>query len=370
MALRRAIQRLFCCTSDAALPVLDARAPIALARRRPAKLSDIYSVKEEIGRGSSCVVKRCVEKRTGQEYAVKVLSKKMLDKEDLEVFRREIRILEKLRHPNIVNLIDCYESESKLCVVMELLQGGQLFDRIIQKGSYSESTAAETIRQIASGVEYLHSMGVVHRDLKPENLIYQHKHDTSNIKIADFGLAAVICPEKMSSSPPSPSPPPPTVADCVLRTACGTPAYICPEMLEGKPYGTSADMWSLGVVLYILLSGRPPFPMDDERYLYSLIRKGAYSFPDRYWKKVSPEAIDLVRRLMNLDPQRRLTASQVLSHSWTMGSALSRTLGDEHILRLKQTMIARQSLLRKSVMMVRAAKRFQSICSDSQFALL
>jgi len=198
------------------------------------------------------------------------------------------------------------ESKKHVYMVMDLLTGGELFERVIQKGNFSEKEAADLIRQIAGALQYLHGIGVVHRDLKPENLIYATSRADSPIKITDFGLAKLTLIAKSS-----------------LHTACGTPGYVAPEVLKKEAYGAPVDLWSLGVILYILLCGFPPFYHESTAALYKLIKKGQYDFPDPYWTDISDSAKGLVKQLLTVDPAARATPTHVLSHPWVSGGIAS-----------------------------------------------
>eukprot|EP00607_Mallomonas_marina_P007177 CAMPEP_0182416346 /NCGR_PEP_ID=MMETSP1167-20130531/614_1 /TAXON_ID=2988 /ORGANISM="Mallomonas Sp, Strain CCMP3275" /LENGTH=286 /DNA_ID=CAMNT_0024589019 /DNA_START=485 /DNA_END=1345 /DNA_ORIENTATION=+ len=187
---------------------------------------------------------------------------------------------------------------------MEVMYGGELFDRIVQKEFYSEMEAKKAFRQILAAVKYCHENEVVHRDLKPENLLYATEADDSALKLADFGLAHMMKSNEM------------------MHSSCGTPAYVAPEILRsgrgGHGYGKEVDMWSLGVILYILLCGFPPFYDEDHIRLFAQIQKGMFDFPSPYWDNVSELAKDLIRQLLIIDPHGRLTAQQAEAHKWMM----------------------------------------------------
>jgi calcium/calmodulin-dependent protein kinase I len=203
-----------------------------------------------------------------------------------------------------VKLIDIFESPRKVYLVLELLTGGELFDRIVTvyPNGFSERDASILINKIVSAVDYLHSKGIVHRDLKPENLLYVSQSKDSDIKLTDFGLAKIM------------------TSDALLKTACGTPNYVAPELLLNKGYTEAVDMWSVGVMLYILLCGFPPFFAEDNATLFEQIIQGNYTFMEPYWNHISASAKDLVSRLLQTDPKRRLTAKQVMSHPWVRGT--------------------------------------------------
>ncbi|CAG2177271.1 unnamed protein product, partial [Oppiella nova] len=180
------------------------------------------------------------------------------------------------------------------------VMGGELFDRIVEKGSYTEKDASHLIRQILGAVDYMHSCGVVHRDLKPENLLYYSAEEDSKIMISDFGLS------KMEDSG-------------VMATACGTPGYVAPEVLAQKPYGKSVDVWSIGVIAYILLCGYPPFYDENDANLFAQILKGDFEFDSPYWDEISDSAKDFIRHLICVDVTKRYTCKQALAHPWISG---------------------------------------------------
>ncbi|XP_017160639.1 calcium/calmodulin-dependent protein kinase type 1D-like [Poecilia reticulata] len=207
----------------------------------------------------------------------------------------------RIKHENIVALEDIYESSNHLYLIMQLVSGGELFDRIVEKGFYTEMDASRLIRQVLDAVNYLHSMGIVHRDLKPENLLYFSPHDDSKIMISDFGLS------KMEGT------------GGVMATACGTPGYVAPEVLAQKPYSKAVDCWSIGVIAYILLCGYPPFYDENDSKLFEQILKADYEFDAPYWDDISDSAKDFISCLMEKDPEKRFTCDQALEHPWIAG---------------------------------------------------
>ncbi|XP_047242553.1 calcium/calmodulin-dependent protein kinase 1Db isoform X2 [Girardinichthys multiradiatus] len=210
-------------------------------------------------------------------------------------------VLGTIKHENIVALEDIYESSNHLYLIMQLVSGGELFDRIVEKGFYTEMDASRLIRQVLDAVNYLHSMGIVHRDLKPENLLYFSPHDDSKIMISDFGLS------KMEGT------------GGVMATACGTPGYVAPEVLAQKPYSKAVDCWSIGVIAYILLCGYPPFYDENDSKLFEQILKADYEFDAPYWDDISDSAKDFISSLMEKDPEKRFTCDQALEHPWIAG---------------------------------------------------
>uniref|UniRef100_A0A673YQ26 Si:ch73-60h1.1 n=1 Tax=Salmo trutta TaxID=8032 RepID=A0A673YQ26_SALTR len=248
----------------------------------------------------SALVFRTEEKKTQKPYAAKVL-KKTIDK---KIVRTEIGVLLRLSHPNIIRLKEIFETETDIALILELVTGGELFDRIVERGYYSERDAAHVIKQILEAVAYLHENGVVHRDLKPENLLYADLSLDARLKIADFGLSKIIDEQ------------------VTMKTVCGTPGYCAPEILRGNAYGPEVDMWSVGVILYILLCGFEPFfdPRGDQ-YMYSRILNCDYEFVSPWWDEVSLNAKDLVSKLIVQDHHKRLTVKEALEHPWVLGKA-------------------------------------------------
>ncbi|XP_061922334.1 calcium/calmodulin-dependent protein kinase type 1D isoform X2 [Entelurus aequoreus] len=251
-------------------------------------------------RGAFSEVVLAQEKLTGGMFAVKCIPKKALKGKESSL-ENEIAVLRKIQHENIVALEDIYESPDHLYLIMQLVSGGELFDRIVEKGFYTEKDASTLIRQVLDAVNYLHNMGIVHRDLKPENLLYFNPHHHSKIMISDFGLS------KMEGS------------GNVMSTACGTPGYVAPEVLAQKPYSKAVDCWSIGVIAYILLCGYPPFYHDNDSKLFEQILKADYEFDAPYWDDISHSAKDFISNLMEKDPSKRFTCEQALRHPWISG---------------------------------------------------
>ncbi|XP_043320422.1 calcium/calmodulin-dependent protein kinase type IV [Cervus canadensis] len=263
-------------------------------------LGDFFEVESELGRGATSIVYRCKQKGTQKPYALKVL-KKTVDK---KIVRTEIGVLLRLSHPNIIKLKEIFETPTEISLVLELVTGGELFDRIVEKGYYSERDAADAVKQILEAVAYLHENGIVHRDLKPENLLYATPAPDAPLKIADFGLSKIV------------------EHQVLMKTVCGTPGYCAPEILRGCAYGPEVDMWSVGIITYILLCGFEPFY--DERgdqFMFRRILNCEYYFISPWWDEVSLNAKDLVRKLIVLDPKKRLTTFQALQHPWVTGKA-------------------------------------------------
>ncbi|CAN1226837.1 Calcium-dependent protein kinase 17 [Linum grandiflorum] len=305
-----------------ASPKPSKNAPIGPVLGRPMEdVKSIYSIGKELGRGQFGVTHLCTQKANGQQYACKTIAKrKLVNKEDLEDVRREVQIMHHLTgQPNIVELKGAYEDKHSVHLVMELCAGGELFDRIIAKGHYTERAAASLLRTIVEIVHTCHSMGVIHRDLKPENFLLLNKDESSPLKATDFGLSVFYKPGE------------------VFKDIVGSAYYIAPEVLKRK-YGPEADIWSIGVMLYILLSGVPPFWAESEHGIFNAILRGQVDFQTDPWPAISPQAKDLVRKMLNSDPKQRVSASQVLNHPWIKedGEAPDIPLDNAVLGRLKQ----------------------------------
>ncbi|XP_035530112.1 calcium/calmodulin-dependent protein kinase type 1D isoform X1 [Morone saxatilis] len=263
-------------------------------------IKKIFDFKEVLGTGAFSEVVLAQDRLTGRMFAVKCIPKKALKGKESSI-ENEIAVLRKIKHENIVALEDIYESPDHLYLIMQLVSGGELFDRIVEKGFYTEKDASTLIRQVLDAVNYLHKMGIVHRDLKPENLLYYNPQDESKIMISDFGLS------KMEGS------------GDVMSTACGTPGYVAPEVLAQKPYSKAVDCWSIGVIAYILLCGYPPFYDENDSKLFEQILKADYEFDAPYWDDISDSAKDFIGSLMEKDPAKRFTCDQALRHPWIAG---------------------------------------------------
>ncbi|XP_028426564.1 calcium/calmodulin-dependent protein kinase type 1D isoform X1 [Perca flavescens] len=263
-------------------------------------IKKFFDFKEVLGTGAFSEVVLAQEKLTGRMFAVKCIPKKALKGKESSI-ENEIAVLRKIKHENIVALEDIHESPDHLYLIMQLVSGGELFDRIVEKGFYTEKDASTLIRQVLDAVNYLHKMGIVHRDLKPENLLYFNPQDESKIMISDFGLS------KMEGS------------GDVMSTACGTPGYVAPEVLAQKPYSKAVDCWSIGVIAYILLCGYPPFYDENDSKLFEQILKADYEFDAPYWDDISDSAKDFIGSLMEKDPAKRFTCDQALRHPWIAG---------------------------------------------------
>ena len=245
------------------------------------------------------IVREGIDKKSGQRWAVKDIDKSIVD--DLAVLHREIDIMKRLQHKNVLQLREVFEATDKIQLVTELVSGGELFEKIVEVGSYTEPDAANIVKQVVDGVAYLHKNGVAHRDLKPENLLVGGPNE-DEIKIADFGLSKSF---GGSGGP-----------EQRLETSCGTPDYVAPEVLRGEVYDHSVDLWSVGVITYILLCGFPPFWGESQGELFDKILSVNFDFPDPEWTNVSATAKDFISHLLVKDPKERYTAEQCLAHAW------------------------------------------------------
>ncbi|XP_060188252.1 calcium-dependent protein kinase 21-like [Lycium barbarum] len=280
----------------------------------------MYTLGKELGRGQFGVTYYCTENSTGKPYACKsILKRKLVSKNDREDMKREIQIMQHLSgQPNIVEFKGAYEGRQSVHLVMELCAGGELFDRIIARGYYSEKDAAEIIRQIVNVVNICHFMGVMHRDLKPENFLLTSKVENAMLKATDFGLSVFIEEGK------------------VYRDIVGSAYYVAPEVLR-RSYGKEADVWSAGVILYILLSGVPPFWAETEKGIFNAILKGEIDFQSDPWPSISNSAKDLIRKMLTQEPKKRITSAQVLEHPWLrLGEASDKPIDSAVLSRMKQ----------------------------------
>ncbi|KAM3621072.1 uncharacterized protein V6R79_005547 [Siganus canaliculatus] len=261
-------------------------------------IRDVFDFKGKMGSGSFSEVYMVREKNTGKLYALKCLKKKHLAHSNLE---NEINVLKRVKHDNVVGLEDFYESRTHYYLVMQLVSGGELFDRILEKGVYTERDASLVIKQVLQAVGYLHENSIVHRDLKPENLLYYNTDENAKIMVSDFGLS------KLEHG--------------VMFTACGTPGYVAPEVLAQKPYSKAVDCWSIGVITYILLCGYPPFYEENETRLFSKIMRAEYAFHSPFWDNISESAKDFIRNMMEKNPKKRFLTEEALRHPWIAGDA-------------------------------------------------
>jgi len=254
-----------------------------------------------LGTGMHGSVRKCYDRRTGERYAVKSIYK---DHVRPAALRREILLLREMRHGNIIPLRDIFEDADYIHIVTDLCEGGELFERIIERsrdktidGCFAEDEASRIIYQLLTAVRYLHEHGIVHRDIKPENILF-NSSDGYSIKLIDFGLARRW-----------------DEGDAPMSTVVGTPYYIDPNVLR-KKYTRSCDLWSVGIVAYILIAGYPPFNKRDDSAIHRAVLKGRYRFASKDWKHTTKESRDFVRRLLQTDSVGRMTVDEALAHPW------------------------------------------------------
>eukprot|EP00977_Amphora_coffeiformis_P012882 scaffold3271_cov181-Amphora_coffeaeformis.AAC.9 len=263
---------------------------------------DVYEMVERIHTSNGAAIWSCKHKARGESYAVKIVEKKGAvtagNKSVSEAVFHELAVLKSAKHPKIMAVIDFFEEDDAFYLVMELMEGGDVFDRILSLQRYTEKDARDLVRFLLETVLHIHSKGIAHRDLKPQNLLLKSKENNADIKVADFGFACRV------HTPQS------------LTTRCGTPTYVAPEILKNIPYDQSGDMWSVGVIIYVLLVGYPPFADNNQSVLFQKIRVGDYTFHPEEWKGISEDAKDLIKHLLVVDPLQRWTARQALESNW------------------------------------------------------
>mmetsp|Transcript_14126 Transcript_14126/g.28819 ORF Transcript_14126/g.28819 Transcript_14126/m.28819 type:complete len:529 (+) Transcript_14126:113-1699(+) len=256
---------------------------------------------KEIGHGHYGVVRKCMNRETKVWYAIKSIRKSKVGKVD--VLKREIALLKEVHHPHIIELVEVHEDQKYLHLITELCTGGELFDRIIEKtqsdeGHFSERDAANLVKCILDAIAYCHDVkGIVHRDLKPENFLFATKKEDAVIKIIDFGLSRHDTATK------------------IMNTKVGTPYYVAPEVLN-REYTKSCDIWSIGVITYILLCGYPPFYGDTDNQIFDSVRTARFDFPSPDWDGISEAAKDFICSMLRKDPSKRLTAAEAYQHAW------------------------------------------------------
>jgi len=284
---------------------------VTKSKQGTGKITESWKIGKKLGKGSFGTVRICV--RSGpatelitpkMEAAVKIIDKKNLGQNELKNLDRESHILAMADHPNCVRLLEIFDTKNRLYLVQEICKGGELFDAITKskEGAFTEERAAGVVRQVASALHYLHDQGIAHRDLKPENILYYDREQTI-IKLMDFGLARCLDSN-----------------DVTLMTRCGTLHYVAPEVLSKQQgYNNKCDLWSLGVVTYVLLCGYLPFYQEDRAMTAKLIRLGRYEYDPEEWEVITPEAKDLIDHMLTKDVEKRFSAKDVLNHPWIKG---------------------------------------------------
>jgi len=293
-------------------------------------------------RGAFSEVFKVEKMSVGKNYAAKFISKKTLNPKEEASLESEIFIMKRVSHPNIVSLVELFDNRNYLYIVMDLVTGGELFDRIVEKGMYTEVDASNLCKQLLEAVNYIHSLGIIHRDLKPENLLYYDSSNDSKIMITDFGLAKDDDNE-------------------VQQTACGTPGYVAPEVLKLQPYGKPVDCWALGVITYILLCGYPPFYSEDDQELYRYIMDADFEYDSPYWDEISKDAKGFVGNLIELDVSKRFDCEKALQHPWISGdAALNKNIHDSVSTQIKKHFNAK-SKWKQAINAATAIRRMQQL---------
>ena len=260
----------------------------------------LYTKGLQLGIGYTSKVYKCTNNETGKVYACKEINKMKLNQKSsrngslMARLRVEIDICRRIDHPNIVKIHEVFEDKHTVMLVMDYMEGGELFDQIIERGSLSEKEAADIVKKICVALKYLHEQGISHRDLKPENVLLVSKGDITDIKLIDFGMSKVFGPGEISTA-----------------STLGTPGYMAPEIMQSKKYTEAVDMWALGVITYIILCGYMPF--DDS---HGRTTKWKTDFPPAEWDSISKQAKQLIESLLEVDPERRPSAQQCLDHQW------------------------------------------------------
>ncbi|KAK9471612.1 kinase-like domain-containing protein [Dipodascopsis tothii] len=273
-----------------------------------------YKTGRTLGQGSYAVVKEAVHIETGRKYAAKIINKRLMSGRERMV-RNEVQVLKRVSqgHANILTMVDYFETANNLYLVTSIAHGGELFDHVLSKGSYYESDAVRILRQILSGMAYLHANGIVHRDLKPENILFRTADSDADVLIADFGMSQIIDDEKLH----------------MLKTMCGTPGYMAPEMVKKTGHGKPVDIWGLGIIAYFLLSGYLPFDRDSPAEEMEAILAGDVVFdPEEHWAEISADAKDFIVRCLMADPAARLTVDECAAHAFISGAS-GAAAGDE-----------------------------------------
>ncbi|CAM9628981.1 unnamed protein product [Ectocarpus sp. 6 AP-2014] len=271
------------------------------------RMEDVYDVGHELGKGAFSVVKHGRHRKTGENVALKIIAAATFEgnKRAQEAIRVEVEAMQRIRgqinNPSLIVMIGVFSDPCKVSIVLEELNGGELFDRIVARGRYTEGHASHLICTLAGALAQCHEKGIVHRDVKPENIMYTSRDDDTKIKLTDFGLALLYPGASV------------TVHDDNL---VGTPGYVAPEVLSSRLYGPPCDVWACGVLLYILLAGYPPFYPSGDETLFEVIKEGKYYFHPDAWDLISAEAKDLVYRMLTVDVEKRATMADVLNHPW------------------------------------------------------
>ena len=263
-------------------------------------LTDIYDIGEKIGNGKFGLIKKGINKKTGKQVAIKIMSKKDMTNQDLELVRTEIEILKICQHPNIIQLYEVFENLDYFYIIMEYCSGGDLFSYLECRDFHlPEPLACKFMHKICAALYYIHSYGIAHRDLKPENVLMTTKDENADLRILDFGLSKIIGPDEKCNEP------------------FGTLSYVAPEVLLDSPYGKEVDLWSIGVITYLMLGAALPFDdRDDEEEIARKTCMDDPPFKGSIWKKISKEGIDFIKKLLQKKPEKRMNIKEALEHEW------------------------------------------------------
>nr|XP_008512366.1 PREDICTED: serine/threonine-protein kinase 33 isoform X1 [Equus przewalskii]XP_008512373.1 PREDICTED: serine/threonine-protein kinase 33 isoform X1 [Equus przewalskii]XP_008512382.1 PREDICTED: serine/threonine-protein kinase 33 isoform X1 [Equus przewalskii]XP_008512388.1 PREDICTED: serine/threonine-protein kinase 33 isoform X1 [Equus przewalskii]XP_008512398.1 PREDICTED: serine/threonine-protein kinase 33 isoform X1 [Equus przewalskii]XP_008512406.1 PREDICTED: serine/threonine-protein kina len=278
-----------------------------------AAIQEIYTFGRVLGQGSFGLVIEATDKETETKWAIKKVNKEKAGSSAVKLLEREVNILKSVKHEHIIHLEQVFETPKKMYLVMELCEDGELKEILDRKGHFSENETRWIIQSLASAIAYLHNKDIVHRDLKLENIMVKSSFIDANdemnlnIKVTDFGLAV----KKQGRG------------EAMLQSTCGTPIYMAPEVINAHDYSQQCDIWSIGVIMYILLCGEPPFLASSEEKLFELIRKGELHFEDPVWDSISDCAKSVLKQLMKIDPAHRITAKELLDNQWLTGNTLS-----------------------------------------------
>lgn len=272
------------------------------------QIEDIYEFGEVLGKGSFGVVKEATNKATGRRWAVKAVNKEKAGTSAVKLLEREVLIMKKIDHEHLIHLEEIYETSKRMYLVMELCDAGGIEKLLEQKKRFTEKETWTVINQLAHAVAYLHDSDIVHRDLKLENILLSQPlgNELLNIKLTDFGLSFVRGG---------------VGSDSMMQSVCGTPIYMAPEVIDDLGYSQQCDIWSIGVIMYTLLTGRPPFVAETEEKLYELIKKGEVDFSDPCWETCHESAKNLLLGMLKVDPAYRRTAKEILNHPWITGDS-------------------------------------------------
>nr|XP_008512417.1 PREDICTED: serine/threonine-protein kinase 33 isoform X2 [Equus przewalskii] len=276
-----------------------------------AAIQEIYTFGRVLGQGSFGLVIEATDKETETKWAIKKVNKEKAGSSAVKLLEREVNILKSVKHEHIIHLEQVFETPKKMYLVMELCEDGELKEILDRKGHFSENETRWIIQSLASAIAYLHNKDIVHRDLKLENIMVKSSFIDANdemnlnIKVTDFGLAV----KKQGRG------------EAMLQSTCGTPIYMAPEVINAHDYSQQCDIWSIGVIMYILLCGEPPFLASSEEKLFELIRKGELHFEDPVWDSISDCAKSVLKQLMKIDPAHRITAKELLDNQWLTSTA-------------------------------------------------